>query len=77
MKKNSSLPRAIVAFIDILGYESLVTKGISDVGVIQWLESMLSGSFVKLMENIRSAKLMPEGHENLDGYAKEIFKAVI
>lgn len=67
METNSSLLYAIAAFIDILGYESLVKRGISDVSVIQWLEGMLAGCSVKLMEKIRSAKLMPEGYENYDG----------
>jgi hypothetical protein len=76
MEKNSSLPHAIVAFIDILGYEPLVRRGIRDVSVIQWLESMLAGSSVNLIEKIRSAKLMPNGYENYDGYAQGIFRTV-
>ncbi len=76
METNSSLPYAIVAFIDILGYEPLVRRGIRDVSVIQWLESMLAGSSVNLIEKIRSAKLMPDGYENYDDYAKGIFKTV-
>lgn len=73
---NISFHPAIAAFIDILGYEPLVKKGISDVSVIQWLESMLVGSSVNLIEKIRSVKLMPEGYENLDDYAKGIFKTI-
>lgn len=76
METNSSLSYAIVAFIDILGYESVVRRGISDVSVIQWLESVLAGSSVSLIEKIRSARLMPDGYENYDDYAKGIFKTV-
>ena len=41
----SNMPshHAIAAFIDILGYEPLVKKGISDVRVIQWLEGIVAG----------------------------------
>lgn len=76
METNSSLPHAIAAFIDILGYEPLVRRGIRDISVIQWLESMLAGSSVNLIEKIRSAKLMPEGYKNYDDYAKGIFKTI-
>jgi len=76
METNNSLSYAIAAFIDILGYESLVRRGISDVSVIQWLESILAGSSVSLIEKIRSAKLMSDGYENYDDYAKGIFKTV-
>jgi hypothetical protein len=76
METNSSLSHAMAAFIDILGYESLVKRGTIDVSVIQWLEGILSGCSVTLIEKIRSAKLMPDGYEKYDGYAKDIFKRI-
>jgi len=77
-KKEKETPdKAIVAFIDILGYEGLVNRLSNDLEMIKSLDSLLQGVSADLLHAMRT-KVSLESHlpEPYDEYSKRLFHPI-
>ncbi len=69
--------KAIVSFFDILGYEKLVNKMISDDKFVRYFDDLMYDITVNLMETWRNSKLSPIVDKLIDAaYFKKIFDTV-
>jgi hypothetical protein len=72
-KNESQTPdQAIVAFIDILGYEGLVNRHINDLEMIKAIEGLLQGPS-DLIQKLRAELTMPPPY---DEYGKKLHHAI-
>jgi hypothetical protein len=64
---------AIVAFIDILGYEDLVNRLINDLDAIKIIDNLLQGTSSGLIEAIRTKLSIPQPY---DEYSTKRFHSI-
>ncbi len=64
---------AIVAFIDILGYEDVVNRLINDLDAIKSIDNLLQGTSAGLIEAIRTRVSIPQPY---DEYSKKLFHSI-
>ena len=72
-KSEREVPQALVAFIDILGYNFVIGKLKNDLEAIKRIETLLKGVSVDLIESIRTKLSLPEPY---DEYARKIFRLI-
>jgi len=65
---------AIVAFIDILGYESLVHRMQKNIKIIKWLQSLIKDRVVNFPQRLH--RELPMNNDVLLNYRSKIYEAI-